>query len=141
MDIPEALDAISKSIDEIESYLSTAEDEARSASSNAYDAKASADEAETQADECIRSIESAQSSLNTLHDEYNELVERIDEDSQGEESGSASSLQKDIAKYKVKVLSLRSRNSSVTVKAIAEHLGIGEFLVSRILELETTQAA
>jgi chromosome segregation ATPase len=139
MDIPEALEAISESIDEIESQLSTAEDEARNASSHAYDAKGSAEEAETQADYCIGSIEEAQGSLSTLRDEYQELVERIDEDSQGEESGSASSLQKDIARHKVKVLNLKKKGHSV--KTIAKHLEIGEFLVSRILELEDSQVA
>ena len=139
MDIPEALDAISESIDNIESQLSTAEEEARSASSNAYDAKNNAESAEQQADYCTGSIEEAQGSLNTLRDEYNELVKRIDEDSQGEESASASDLQKDIARWKVKVLALKSQG--MNLKTIANRLEIGEFLVSRILELETTQAA
>jgi chromosome segregation ATPase len=131
MDIPEALEAISESIDEIESQLSTASDEAGNASSNAYDAKNHAAEAEQQADYCLGSIEEAQGRLSTLRDEYQELVEQIDE---GEESGSASSLQKDIARWKVKVLALKKGGNSV--KVIANHLGIGEFLVSRILELE-----
>ena len=139
MDIPEALDAISESIDNIESQLSTAEEEARSASSNAYDAKNNAESAEQQADYCTGSIEEAQGSLNTLRDEYNELVERIDEDSQGEESASASDLQKDITRWKVKVLALKSQG--MNLKTIANRLEIGEFLVSRILEMETTQAA
>ena len=139
MDIPEALDAINESIDNIDSQLGTAEGEAGNASSYAYDAKSAAESAEQQADYCIGSIEEAQSSLNALREEYQELVKRIDDDSQGEESGSASDLQKDIARWKVKVLALKSQG--MNLKTIAEHLGIGEFLVSRILDLEETKAA
>ena len=139
MDIPEALDTISESIDNIESQLNTAEEEAGNASGYAYEAKDNAESAETQADYCRSSIEEAQSSLNALREEYQELVKRIDEDSQGEDSGSASDLQKDIARWKVKVLALKSQG--MNLKTIAEHLGIGEFLVSRILELEETKAA
>lgn len=146
MDLQECLAEISKSIDAMEEELNNATcsaNEARnyadSASSEAYSAQENAEAAEAAVDEAL-------GMLSTLRDEYNELVERIEEltvveDEDGEKSVHLSDLQKDIAKHKVKVLKLKENAPRATAQQIAEQLGIGEFLVRRILELHTTQAA
>lgn len=146
MDLQECLAEISKSIDAIEEelgsatgYAADARSYADSANSEAYNAQECAENAESAVDEAL-------SMLNTLRDEYNELVERIEEltveeDEDGEKSVHLSDLQKDIAKHKVKVLKLKENAPHATAQQIAEQLGIGEFLVRRILELSTTQAA
>jgi chromosome segregation ATPase len=141
MDIPKAVQAISNNLDELEGSLGHAHDEASNASSEAYDAKHAAERAEEQADECVSSIENAQSELEEVREAFNELQERIDEMEQnedGEKSPGLSDLQKDIARNKVRVLAAKKTHPSASAATIASALGIGEFLVKRILELEAT---
>ena len=135
MDIPEAVEEMQSHIDELEGYLDTAREEAQSASNYAIEAREQASNSETYADYCVGTVENAMSELSEICQAFRELQDRLEEEEGGEESAGSSDLQKDIARWKVKVMSWRERGANA--KQIAAKLDIGEFLVSRILEMES----
>ena len=146
MDLQGILSEMASSLDNLEEQFVNAENEAEAAELASYEAKQHAYEAEEKAEWAKSSAREGQAILGTLREEFSQLQELIEEmetnlDEKGEKDPKLSDLQKDIAKHKVKVLKIKERNPGATSKAIAEHLGIGEFLVSRILELESTRAA
>ena len=146
MDLQECLEEMTDSINQIEEQLINAESNANAAKCYAESAESEAYQAKEHAEYAESNIDDAKSILDTLREEFDELQERIEEltveeDEDGEKSVHLSDLQKDMAKHKVKVLKLRQKHPSATVKQLAKHLGLGEFLVKRILESEGTKAA
>lgn len=144
MDIPELISEMDRSIDAIENELASAEEEAGNASSSANEASNYATSAEEYADDAVRRVNDAQEALSTLRDEFSQLVEQVEAliakgtDAEAiRENPAHSDLQRDMNKHKEKVL--RLHNAGANVRQIAQKLGIGEFLVSRILE--STQKA
>jgi chromosome segregation ATPase len=141
MDIPEAIEEMDGSIESLEELLNTAYSEADQASDEAGQARCHADSAEDQASYARSSVEDAQSTLDTLKTEFQELKDRLEEMEAADDDdvGGVSDLQKDINKWKTKVMHYHNRG--VSVENIAAHLEIGEFLVNRILEAERTKNA
>lgn len=144
MDIPDLIHEIDQSLDTIESELGSAEQEASHASGYANEASSYAAAAEEYADNAVRRVNDAQEALSTLRDEFSQLVEQVEAliakgtDAEAiKENPAHSDLQRDMNKHKEKVL--RLHNEGANTRQIAQKLGIGEFLVSRILE--STQAA
>jgi len=142
MDITELLSELDSSIDTVEEHMNDAQNNAGEASGAAREAYQSASEAEDRADAAYSSAEEGLSAISTLREELSQLQEQVEELLRGEETGEGvSDLQKDINKWKVKVLAINAKNPSVSVEKIATHLGIGSFLVSRILEMNASEAA
>lgn len=146
MDIPQLISEIDRSIDMIESQLNEAESEANSARSYAEEASGYASSAEEYAGNAESQVEEAQGALSTLRDEFSQLVEQVEalmakgtDAEQIRENPAHSDLQRDMNRYKEKVM--RLHNAGANVRQIAQKLEIGEFLVSRILERESAQAA
>ena len=141
MDIQELLSEIQESMDTVETELNNARDSAAEASSSAQEAYQYASNAEDEAGAAFSRAEDGLEALGTLREEFAQLQEQVEELLHGEETGEGvSSLQKDINKWKTKVLHVRANNPSISAEKIAAHLEIGEFLVSRILELEQQAA-
>jgi len=141
MDITELLSELDSSIDTVEEHMNDAQNNAGEASGAAREAYQSASEAEDRADAAYSSAEEGLSAISTLREELSQLQEQVEELLRGEETGEGvSDLQKDINKWKVKVLAINANNPGISIEKIATHLEIGEFLVSRILELNKEAA-
>ena len=134
-------DEIIDMIDTLESEITTAHEEAQNAASCAEDASSQAYEAHQQAEYCQSTLDDAQDSLRALREAVDELPDEDEESTAHESSTGSSDLQKDIAKWKDKVLKVHKTNSQLSVEKIAEHFEIGTFLVSRILEIATSEKA
>ena len=129
MNVQELLVEITEKIDQIERDAIEGRDAAQYASSYARDAMNEASNAEDNADNAEREANNVLETVEELREQINELEERLQEE--GSESG-GSSLQKDMNKWKTKVLKVHQDGANP--EQIASKLDIGVFLVKHILE-------
>ena len=132
----ERVDKLYRLIQETEEQRNTARKHALQAHKLAGIARCNADMAEDEADYCDDRLNIIEELLSSIREEVEELQEYIEEaesEEDGEPSVHLSQMEKDVRRYKARVLQTKKNHPSATSKAIAEHLGITEILVSRIL--------
>jgi ElaB/YqjD/DUF883 family membrane-anchored ribosome-binding protein len=140
MDIQELMNELQSSIENAQSEIQNVINNADEAAGDAREAQSYASNAEDEAERASSDANDALQALGTLQDEFSQLRELVDDLLKEEGDPGGSDLQKDINKWKAKVLQIRAKHPSATPATIAKHLEIGEFLVSRILELNKTAA-
>lgn len=139
MDIQKLMYELQLSIESVESELCNARSNAEEAAQSARDSYQYASNAEDEAERAESDVSSALDALRTLQDEFSQLREQVDDLLKEEGDPGGSALQKDINKWKTKVLHLHINGNKPA--QIAAQLEIGEFLVSRILELNKEDKA